>query len=357
MLRSIAALTALVLAAGAVAQDQQPTPPPPEPTLIEAPASTVAFMDAEATRVAQMLTGTWRSTAPVDDTGARVVLAVAPVMVEGHGGVLYAEMSRSDDVANPYRQVLMKLYRFEGALRLRTLEFEGPDAGVLLAGSAYVPDLFPASVTAAGTYPTLDIQLTPDGNGFTGTTPYAYPTEVSGAVQMTSTISIAAERLITGDTGFGADGAVVWGGESDALTFERASDLVKVNRWSNGLVEIRFAEGEGDPVADGDFLAVHYTGRLANGSKFDSSRDRGEPFRYRVPGRLIEGWVRGTAELRKGAQRRLIIPPELGYGAQANARIPANSTLVFDIECVFIERAEQPGENPDEAASVEPAAE
>ncbi|MEO0629811.1 MAG: FKBP-type peptidyl-prolyl cis-trans isomerase, partial [Planctomycetota bacterium] len=73
--------------------------------------------------------------------------------------------------------------------------------------------------------------------------------------------------------------------------------------------------------------------------------------------RLIEGWLMGTEDIRQGGTRRLIIPSELGYGSRANPRIPANSTLIFDIEAIFIERADQPGENPAEAEAIQGAPE
>jgi peptidylprolyl isomerase len=351
MPRTLTLLSALLLAAGqALAQDQA-AEAAPEATLIQAPTLTVAFPDEEAQRVADLLTGTWSSASPIDGSGATVVLSAAPVVVEGLPGVLYAEMSRSDDLANPYRQVLLQLYRYKDGLRLRTLEFRDTDTRLVVAGTSHVPDRFPASIPPDALYATIDIDLTASGDGFTGQSPYQYPTTVSNAVQMTSSITIEPGRLITGDTGYAADGSIAWGGDGGMLTFSRTEELVAVQRWSDGLVQINFAAGQGDPVADGDMLAVHYTGRLSTGDKFDSSRDRGEPFRYRVPGRLIPGWLRGTQDLRVGDTRKLIIPPELGYGSQGNQRIPANSTLVFDIECVHIERA------PEETAPAEPMAE
>ncbi|MEO1511180.1 MAG: CpcT/CpeT family chromophore lyase, partial [Planctomycetota bacterium] len=225
---------------------------------------------------------------------------------------------------------------------------------------SHVPERFPETLTGDDVIATLDIDLVPTGSGFTGSTPYAYPTRTAGAVQMTSAITITNDQLITEDTGFAADGSVAWGGPDGAVTFERAEGLVEVVRmeradWSHQFIQINYEAGEGDPPGEGDFLALHYTGYLTDGTSFDSSRTRGEPFRYRVPGRLIEGWLMGTEDIRQGGTRRLIIPSELGYGSRANPRIPANSTLIFDIEAIFIERADQPGENPDEAEAIEGA--
>jgi FKBP-type peptidyl-prolyl cis-trans isomerase len=106
------------------------------------------------------------------------------------------------------------------------------------------------------------------------------------------------------------------------------------------------AEGEGDAIAAGDTAVVHYTGWLydpqaedSKGKKFDSSVDRGQPFRFPLgAGRVIRGWDEGVAGMKVGAKRRLVIPPELAYGARgAGGVIPPNATLVFDVELLGIE--------------------
>lgn len=97
--------------------------------------------------------------------------------------------------------------------------------------------------------------------------------------------------------------------------------------------------GEGAEAKKGDFIRVHYTGCLSTGDKFDSSRDRGEPFEFELgAGEVIKGWDQGVAGMKVGGQRKLTIPPELGYGSRdvGGGLIPANSTLVFDVELVEI---------------------
>ena len=96
-------------------------------------------------------------------------------------------------------------------------------------------------------------------------------------------------------------------------------------------------------------------GRLTDGTKFDSSFDRGEPFRYKYPGTLIPGWIRGTEGMTEGSRRRLIIPSSLGYGDRAVGPIPPGSTLVFDVECIFVEKEAAPADL--NAAPAQPAAE
>lgn len=364
MNRLLTAFALLALAGGALAQDEgspeAAPPPPPEATPGAAPAVEVAWPDDEARKVADMLSGVWVSTSAIDDSGDTLIMSVAPVVFNGLDGTLYAEMARSGDLARPYRQILLQLYRFESTLRLRTYEFTG-DVASSIAGMTHIPERFPTTIPFGELKPTMDMDLELDGDGYNAQTPFPYPTTASGAIQMTSSMRISPSEIRTEDTGFGTDGQVLWGGPDGAVSFERADGLVEVTRlerddWSHQYIQISYSEGEGDPVRDGDFLALHYSGYLENGMKFDSSYDRGEPFRYRVPGRLIEGWLMGTEDIRQGATRRLIIPPELGYGSRANARIPANSTLIFDVEAIFIERAEEPGENPAEAQAIEDTA-
>lgn len=99
-------------------------------------------------------------------------------------------------------------------------------------------------------------------------------------------------------------------------------------------------DGQGEGATDGDTLTVHYTGTLANGTTFDSSRDRGQPFDLTLgQRRVIAGWEQGLQGMKRGEQRRLTIPPELGYGARgAGNVIPPNATLVFDVELVELKR-------------------
>lgn len=96
-------------------------------------------------------------------------------------------------------------------------------------------------------------------------------------------------------------------------------------------------EGTGEAVKTGDTVTVHYTGKLTNGEKFDSSLDRNQPFSFTVGGgEVIKGWDEGLVGMKVGGKRTLTIPPEKGYGARAQGPIPANSTLIFDIELLKI---------------------
>ncbi len=96
--------------------------------------------------------------------------------------------------------------------------------------------------------------------------------------------------------------------------------------------------GTGAEAKPGDSVSVHYTGTLEDGTKFDSSRDRGQPFSFPLgAGRVIKGWDVGVAGMKVGGQRRLEIPPEEGYGSRgAGAVIPPNATLHFDVELLAV---------------------
>ena len=103
----------------------------------------------------------------------------------------------------------------------------------------------------------------------------------------------------------------------------------------SGLRMIIHKEGNGEIPLPGHTVKVHYTGLLENGSKFDSSHDRGNPFSFQLgQGRVIKGWDEALALMSKGEKRTLIIPPEIGYGNRRNSKIPPNSTLIFEVELI-----------------------
>lgn len=118
---------------------------------------------------------------------------------------------------------------------------------------------------------------------------------------------------------------------TDTLIAMTDSDYVTT---PSGLKYKDIVVGTGDSPTNGQMVTVHYTGTLTDGSKFDSSRDRGQPFSFPIgAGRVIKGWDEGVATMKIGGRRELVIPPDLGYGARgAGGVIPPNATLVFDVE-------------------------
>lgn len=108
---------------------------------------------------------------------------------------------------------------------------------------------------------------------------------------------------------------------------------------ASGLQYRETAEGTGPTPQPGQTVAVHYEGRLADGKKFDSSRDRGRPIEFVLGrGQVIKGWDEGIASMKVGGKRTLVIPPSLAYGSRGvSGAIPPDATLTFDVELVAIQ--------------------
>ncbi|MGB3292634.1 MAG: FKBP-type peptidyl-prolyl cis-trans isomerase [Phormidesmis sp.] len=136
----------------------------------------------------------------------------------------------------------------------------------------------------------------------------------------------SASDLVTGSTTGG-----------DAVTNPEA-DANNIVTTDSGLRYEVIAEGDGASPQPGNRVFVHYVGTLEDGTKFDSSRDRGRPFDFTIGrGQVIKGWDEGVSMMQVGDRRKLIIPPELGYGARgAGGVIPPNATLIFDVELLRI---------------------
>lgn len=153
------------------------------------------------------------------------------------------------------------------------------------------------------------------------TTTTSTTTPMTGAVETTQ------------ETTAPADATAAEGATMD--TFAMPANLEKT---ASGLQYSVDQPGTGAQPRQGQTVSVHYTGWLTDGTKFDSSRDRGEPLEFPIAtGRVIQGWDEGVAAMKVGEKRTLVIPPDLGYGARgASGVIPPNATLVFKVELVGV---------------------
>ncbi len=124
---------------------------------------------------------------------------------------------------------------------------------------------------------------------------------------------------------------------NDDFAPELNVNLGAMTKTASGLYVQDLTVGTGDEATSGVTVTVHYEGWLSNGTKFDSSRDRNEPFSFLLgAGFVIQGWDEGLVGVRVGGFRKLVIPPGLGYGVNGFLTIPGNATLVFDIELLEV---------------------
>jgi peptidylprolyl isomerase len=119
----------------------------------------------------------------------------------------------------------------------------------------------------------------------------------------------------------------------------QANSQLNVNTPNTGVETRDVVAGSGPIAAPGDRVTVHYVGTLTDGKVFDSSKDRGEPFSFVLgAGDVIKGWDQGLVGMKVGGTRRLVIAPDFAYGDRAIGPIPANSTLVFEVELLGVEK-------------------
>jgi peptidylprolyl isomerase len=127
------------------------------------------------------------------------------------------------------------------------------------------------------------------------------------------------------------------GAASKAATSQQATSTNTGGTSVDQLQSTDETVGTGAEAVAGKTVTVNYVGTLTNGTKFDSSYDRNQPFTFSLgAGQVIQGWDTGVVGMKVGGKRKLVIPPSLGYGAQATGSIPANSTLVFEIELLGV---------------------
>jgi len=126
---------------------------------------------------------------------------------------------------------------------------------------------------------------------------------------------------------------------ADVIKKAEEESKSKVVKNESGLMYVDLKVGDGETPKTSDKVDVHYTGWLVDGTKFDSSVDRGTPFTFSLSGGVIKGWLEGVATMKVGGKRKLIIPSDLGYGKRGSPpKIPADATLVFDVELLGISK-------------------
>ena len=125
------------------------------------------------------------------------------------------------------------------------------------------------------------------------------------------------------------------GADQNALSDNQTNAVTTQTK--DGLIITDEVAGNGVEAVPGKSVTVHYVGTFENGTKFDSSIDRGTPFTFTLgAGQVIPGWDEGIVGMKVGGKRHLVIPPNLGYGSQTYGPIPGNSTLIFDVELLGV---------------------
>lgn len=142
---------------------------------------------------------------------------------------------------------------------------------------------------------------------------------------------------LSGSQGVDQKATIVAANDTDTLRKD-ITDNVSADGTLTGLVVNEIKTGRGESVQDGDIVTVHYIGTLRDGTQFDNSYLRGEPFKFTVgEGKVIEGWDKGILGMQVGGERILVIPADLAYGNRQVGPIPANSPLIFSLELLKIE--------------------
>ncbi len=324
------------------------------PTAVTTPAGAPVLpqpttTDEEVLGIVKVLVGSFQAEAAGSQPALH--LHAAAVNIEGLDNAVYFEIARADSAHAPFRQGVWHVYRQAlagggSALTLRVMDFRavGQKFGGAVAFTWLVPDFFPV-LKADQLSVNVDIPLTKTASGYEGTSAPSSTTG-SGATLLTAQVKLERGKLTFIDRGVNAAGAEVFGPgiSQPGATFTPYTHDIKVRRKKNGLVIIDVREGPKDSpmTEDGAKLALEFSGWvLSSGEQFDSTREREQPLQTTLPGQSIPGWNQGLPGIRKGGIRRLIIPASLGFGAEGNrgARIPANSTLMLELECVY----HQPG--------------
>ncbi len=313
----------------------------------------VTFSNAEFSQLAKLMTGSWRAAGvKAGDGTVDIVLSLAPVAIKDVPDAMYAEVARAEALEAPYRQTILQFTKVDGKTHIITYEFNTPNNEIQSLRTIWAaPDAFPAEVTREKLSPTTDAVVSGTGPVFTATSSQPYAGTTGGATTITSDMEISPAALKIADRGLAADGSVVWGpAKGEWMTFERASTGVSTSRLGDGLIVINYPSNiRSDRVAkNNDLVVAHYIGSIGDGTAFDTSFERGSPFRYNFDGPMLDGWKRAMGDVRVGMKRKLIIPGAMGWKDKGYPRkgIGPNATLFFQIEILDIQEQVRPENLP-----------
>jgi len=347
-LLTVAGAVLLALPVVAAAQDRAASPltgaterPVEKPVTVATPTR---HADPAIERLLAMLCGSFSAEAAGEKPALRY--NAARIAVDGLDNAVYFEVTREDSPLSPFRQGVFHLFHSGQELRLRVLDFrQGQGFLDAVAGLWAASEVFPP-VAISQLDPNLDLVVQTSAAGATAKTAHSFPTVVGGAVDMTSEVEITSDRIALHDVGFDANGREVWGaGEAGRTEFARQAEpwFTRIEM-ADGLIVIRVVPPSEDAatVVEGGEVAMQYTGWLTDGTRFDTTRQAGrDAFKLRLPGGVIRGWNDGLKGIAVGERRKLVIPPELGYGARGAGRgvIPPDATLIFEAECMFVDNS------------------
>lgn len=155
---------------------------------------------------------------------------------------------------------------------------------------------------------------------------------------VSSYVLVFALAVLSGCASTQHDTATSATGTAASTAAPAAPAAPKVHKLASGLVFEDLVVGDGKMADPGLIVTVHYTGWLTDGTKFDSSLDRGQPYKFQLgAGQVIAGWEQGVRGMRVGGKRKLTIPSDLGYGPSGRGPIPPNATLLFDVQLLGVE--------------------
>jgi peptidylprolyl isomerase len=160
----------------------------------------------------------------------------------------------------------------------------------------------------------------------------------AGSVRRAMTMRIAFSLALIAALAIGCERSQEVGGAAGAPAGKTDTMAENLETAPSGLQYVDLKVGTGASPQTGQTAVVHYTGWLVDGKKFDSSKDRGQPFSFALGrGQVIKGWDEGVATMKVGGVRKLVIPPDLAYGARgAGGVIPPNATLTFEVELLEV---------------------